>query len=132
MGERVESATLKPLMVVGTYQHGKVLASQIGRSNFMTLGNIEAGALRGQDRPLVWDNHAIALLATYSAQEIERAERERLEAIAAAERVRVDLTATRRELKAVEKKRDELAAELATMRANAAKATFTKKRGKRA
>jgi hypothetical protein len=132
MGERVESATLKPLMVVGTYEHGRNIARQIGRDGFTTLGNIENGALRGSDRPLVWDNHAIALLVSYASKEIEIAERERSDAISAAERIRVDLTATRRALADVEKKRDELAAELATMRANAAKATFTKKRGKRA
>jgi hypothetical protein len=130
MGERVEAATIKPLMVVGTHQHGRIMAGQIGR-NFTTLGNIEGGALRGIDRPLVWDNHAIALLAMNSSQEIERAEREKLDALAMAERTRMDLVSARRELVAVEQKCAELRDELATARANAAKATFTKKRGKR-
>ncbi|HDR9165249.1 TPA: hypothetical protein QDB28_005702, partial [Burkholderia vietnamiensis] len=35
MGERVESATIRPLLVVGTHYQGMHLAPSIGRDNFV-------------------------------------------------------------------------------------------------
>lgn len=130
MGERVESATIKPLMVVASYQQGKTLAPSIGGDNFLSLGNIEAGKLMGSNRPLVWDNFAIAQLVTFSARELEKVDREVAEALEqcavlrrkldVAESVLADANST------LEKQREELA----SLRAAAAASSFTKKRRK--
>ncbi|MBN3839349.1 hypothetical protein [Burkholderia sp. Ac-20349] len=76
MGERVESATIRPLLVVGTHYQGMHLAPSIGRGNFVSLGSIESGKLRGVRRPLVWDNHAIEMVICGTERELARMDRE--------------------------------------------------------
>jgi hypothetical protein len=130
MGERVESATIKPMMVVATYEHGCTMAREVGRDNFITLGNIEAGKLMGSKRPLVWDNFAIAQLVTFAARELEKADQATADAVDQAAVLRRKLDVAEAALveanATIEKQREELA----TLRAAAAQASFSKKRRK--
>lgn len=139
MGERVESATIKPMMVVATYEHGRQLAPSIGGQNFITLGNIEAKRLAGSNRPLVWDNFAIAQLVTFSARELEKADQATADAVDQVAVLRRKLDVAEAALlqanEAIADRRHKILAqeeELAQLRAAAAQASSAKKSRKAA